>query len=117
MEFLNRIKIRGIVGKADISSYGDSRVCHFSVVTEYGIPEGVDVTWFNVSAWERGNRKHPAIDKLEKGMCAEVEGRVRLRNYTTADGVERSSIDVIARKVAIIDRDADDDGIQPQRDL
>lgn len=57
MEFLNKIHLRGVVGRAEITNFSNnSRVCNFSVVTEYG---GVDkegnpspeVTWFNVSAW------------------------------------------------------------------
>ena len=34
MEFLNRIELRGVVGRADINSNNGHHVCNFSVVTE-----------------------------------------------------------------------------------
>lgn len=45
----------------------------------------------------------------------QVSGRVRTYKYTTADGVEKSSWEVFARRVSILE--PDDDPVQPQRYL
>ena len=60
MEFLNKIELRGIVGQSSLNRVGDSQVCRFSLVTEYSYKDRgnnpvVDVTWFNITAWEGKN--------------------------------------------------------------
>lgn len=118
MEFLNRIKLRGVVGRAEVSSYNGSQVCNFSVVTEYS---GVDkegnstseVTWFNVALWNNRDAGVNLAD-IQKGVWVELTGRLRMRKYTRENGEERSSWDVIARKVSLIPRE--EDALQPQRD-
>ena len=112
MEFLNRIELRGVVGRADVNTVGGSRVCNFSVVTEYSGME-LETTWFNVSAW--GSREvMPDLSTIQKGCWVHVTGRLRLRRYTTQDNEERTSLDVMARTVKVLPRE--EDPLQPQRD-
>ena len=118
MEFLNRIELRGVVGRADVNLVNGSHVCNFSVVTEYGSrdKEGnpvTDIVWFNVSAWE-GREQIADVFQIQKGMWVEVTGRVRIRRYLTQENEERSVMDVMARKVKILPRE--EDQMQPQRD-
>lgn len=119
MEFINRIHLRGVVGKAEISTFANnSRVCNFSVVTEYsGVDrEGnsaIDTTWFNVSAWS-GREGIVDLYEIQKGVWVEVTGRLRTRKYTNQAGEERTTTDIMARKVTVIPRG--EDGMQPQRD-
>ena len=42
MEFLNRIELKGVVGRAEVNSFNNSQVCNFSVVTEYST---IDKDW------------------------------------------------------------------------
>lgn len=118
MEFLNRIKLRGVVGRAEVSSFSNSQVCNFSVVTEYSSVDrdgnpSAEVTWFNVSLWD--NREGCAnLYDIRKGLWVEVIGRIRVRRYTAQNGEERSAWDVMARKVTLIPKE--DEGMQPQRD-
>lgn len=118
MEFLNRISLRGVVGRADVNYVNNSHVCNFSVVTEYstrdreGNPD-VDVTWFNVAAWEGRDGIHDVF-QIQKGLWVEVTGRVRMRRYLTQENEERTVMDVIARTVKVIPRE--EDQMQPQRD-
>ena len=85
MEFLNRIELKGVVGRADVNSFNGNHVCNFSVVTEASAVdrEGnstVEPTWFNVSAW--GGREGVAdIHTIQKGVWVEVTGRLRTRKY------------------------------------
>ena len=118
MEFLNRIELRGVVGKSDINAYNGSRVINFSVVTEYSTRDrdgnpGSDVTWFNVSAWE--NREVVEdMDAIQKGVWVELIGRLRVRRYVTQDNEERTVLEVVPRKVKVLPRE--DISMQPQRD-
>ena len=80
MEFLNKIELRGIVGQSSLNRVGDSQVCRFSLVTEYSYKDRgnnpvVDVTWFNITAWEGKNM--PELHLIGKGVIVQVAGRVR----------------------------------------
>ena len=118
MEFLNRIELKGVVGRADTNSYNGHTVCNFSVVTEASVVdrEGnstVEPTWFNVSAWA-GVQGTEDLNRIQKGVWVHVIGRLRVRKYVTQDNEERSSIEIPARLVEIIPRE--DLQMQPQRD-
>jgi single-strand DNA-binding protein len=118
MEFLNRIELRGVVGRADVNLYNASQVCNFSVVTENTAvdKEGNSVlesTWFNVTAWG-GRPGIPDLYSIQRGGWVRVIGRVRIRRYTNQENEERVSMDILARKVEILPRE--DDPMAPQRD-
>ena len=105
MEFLNKIELCGIVGQSSLNRVGDSRVCRFSLATEYsykGRDGGyvVDVTWFNVTAWE--GKEMPDLHLVCKGAAVQLTGRVRAFRFTMADGSERSGWEVIARRMTIL---------------
>lgn len=103
MEQLNRIEIRGNVGNVNILKVGDTRVAHFSVATNFaykgrnGEPV-IETTWHNVTAWE-GGKGIASLDIIQKGFPVYVAGRLRSQKYTPDDGIERTSIEVIANTV------------------
>ena len=119
MEFMNKIRLRGVVGKADITTFSNnSQVCNFSVVTEYSTVDregnsAIETTWFNVSVWN-GKGGFTELYDIQKGVWVEVEGRMRSRKYTTQTGEERSTSEVIARSVKVLPRE--DENLNPQRD-
>ena len=108
MEFLNRIEIKGIVGQSSVNRVGDTKVCRFSVCTEYAYKDHsggfvVDCTWFNVTAWE--GKGMPDLDRIKKGAVAHVHGRVRAYRFTMADGTDRQGWEIIAQSVEVSDQD------------
>ena len=118
MEFINKIELRGIVGTSTLTRVGESQVCRFSLATDYSYKDRdgnpvVDTTRFNVTAWE--GRNIPDLRSVVRGAIVQVSGRVRTYKYTTADGVEKSSWEVFARRVSVLA--PDDDPLQPQRYL
>ncbi len=118
MEFLNRIELRGVVGRADINSYNGNQVCNFSVVTEASAVDregnsSIEPTWFNVSAWS-GVQGVQDLNQIKKGMWVRVIGRLRVRKWVTQDNEERSSNEIPARLVEILPKE--DLQMQPQRD-
>ena len=99
MESLNKIEIRGRIGSINKTTIGDSQMAHFSVavddIYDNGGEKFVETTWFLVTAFE-GEK----IDlSLERGDEVYVSGRLRIREFTGADGVQRKSVEVIAREV------------------
>ncbi len=107
MEQLNRLEIRGNVGNVNILKVGETRVAHFSVATNFaykgrnGEPV-IETTWHNVTAWE-GVKGIPSLDAIQKGFPIYVTGRLRSQKYTSSDGIERTSMEVIANAVETID--------------
>lgn len=119
MEFLNRIELKGVVGRADVNSVNGNHVCNFSVVTETSAVdrEGnstVEPTWFNVSAWG-GIKGLQDLSQIQKGNWVRVVGRLRTRKYVSQDGVERISVEIPARLVELIPREDEHEQMQPQR--
>ena len=102
MEQLNRLEIRGNVGNVNILKVGETRVAHFSVATNFaykgrnGEPV-IETTWHNVTAWE-GVKGISSLDVIQK-----VVGRLRSQKYTSGDGIERTSLEVIANSVETVD--------------
>ena len=120
MEFLNKIELRGVVGRADFNSYNGNQVCNFSVVTEASAwdREGnstIEATWFNVSVWNSVKGLNNLTD-IQKGLWVKVEGRLRVRKYVSQDNIERYSLEVLARQVVIIPREEEHEQMQPERD-
>ena len=107
MEFLNRIELRGVVGRSDLSTVGQAQKCRFSIVTEYGAYRNgesvVESTWFNVNVWE--GRGMPDLSKIQPGCWVWLVGRIRTYKYTTPDGEERSSWEITASRVDILPRE------------
>ena len=118
MEFQNKIMLRGIVGRAEVSTFTSGQVCNFSLVTEYSTVDrernsAIETTWVNVNFW---NNREGGIDlyAIQKGAWVEVLGRLRMRKYTTQENEEKTAYDIAARKVTVIPRE--DEHMQPQRD-
>ena len=106
MEQLNSVTLRGIIGSVRVQDIQDRKVANFTVATNFAFKgrDGeavIETTWHNVTAWSGG--KTADLTKLQKGQSVEVHGRIRNQRYTSSDGVERSSVDILAREVSIID--------------
>ena len=106
MEQLNRIELRGIIGSVYVKDFVNAKVANFSVATSYGYKSSdgtpvIETTWHRVVAWE-GNGICD-LHRLQKGMGVHVIGRIRMQRYTAADGSERTSCEVLARSVELVD--------------
>ena len=113
MEQLNRIEIRGNVGNINILNVGSTRVAHFSVATNFAYKDRngepvIDTTWHNVTAWE-GNKGIPSLECIKKGFPIYVTGRLRMQKYIAGDGIERTSLDIIANSIEPVE-----DNVVPQ---
>jgi single-strand DNA-binding protein len=65
----------------------------------------VDETeWFRVVAWDSPNYKLAEIcnEYLRKGQKVYVEGRLQSRKYTDKDGIERTSVEIVANDMIML---------------
>jgi single-strand DNA-binding protein len=67
-----------------------------------------ETEWFRVVCFDRLADR--AADWLRKGKKIFVEGRLKTRKYTDKDGVERTSVEVVASNFVSIDRREGDEG-------
>ncbi len=109
MEFINKVQIRGIVGRTNVLTYSDKTFVRISVVTNYVHPDNtIETTWFNVLAVQ--DSQNPTKDKsfdltsIKKGDIIEVYGRLRPMHYTTADGTEHNTYDIKANDIKLNDK-------------
>ena len=106
MEFINTIKLQGVVGASQISPVNGMKVARFSLMTEYtsNSKDGcmmVESTWFSVTAWE-GN-KITDLDKIGRGSKVHVIGRVRVRRFMDENGHDRQCWEVMASELNIVE--------------
>lgn len=105
MEQLNKVQLRGYIGSIRILTVGCSKVARFTVATNYAYrsQDGyavIETSWHNVTAWE-GNSIHD-VDQLKKGDAVEIIGRLKNQRYTSADGTEHSSVEILASSLKVI---------------
>jgi len=116
----NRITIVGNLGRDPEMRYlpsGDP-VASFSVATteRWRTRDGQQqerTTWFNVSAF--GKLAETCSQFLHKGSYAYIEGPLSQREYTDRDGAQRTSLDVRAREMRMLDRR--DEGGEPGAEM
>ena len=107
----NRITIVGYLGRDPEMRYlpsGDPVTSFTVATTEPGrAQEGQQqqperTTWFRVSAF--GRLAETCSQFLHKGSYVYLEGTLSQREYTDRDGVQRTSLDVRAREMRMLDR-------------
>jgi single-strand DNA-binding protein len=60
-----------------------------------------ETLFINVVAWRR--QAELANDFLKKGSAVLIEGRVRSRQWESAQGEKRSAIEIVARRIQFLD--------------
>ena len=107
----NRITIVGYLGRDPEMRYlpsGDPVTSFTVATTEPGrAQEGQQqqperTTWFRVSAF--GRLAETCSQFLHKGSYVYVEGPLSQQEFTGRDGVQRTSLDVRAREMRMLDR-------------
>ena len=104
---MNKIMLIGNLGKDPEMNYTPSgtAVTKFSLaVNRYkksSTGERQEETeWFNIVAWDK--LAETCNTYLHKGSKVFIEGRVSQRKYTDKNGMERTSVDVIASNMEIL---------------
>lgn len=106
MEQLNRIELKGTVGAVrPISINGATQGLHLRMVTSFLYTNSlrehvVEECWHDVTVWQREN--FPDLKQIQKGTRLHIVGRMSQNRYTSADGTERTNMDINAYQVSII---------------
>ena len=105
MEQLNKVQLRGIIGSVKTFNVGDRKCAKITIATNlaYRGQNGcciIETTWHNITAQE-GNCIHD-LESLKKGDAVEIIGRLKNQRYTSADGTERSNVEILAHTVRVI---------------
>ena len=105
---LNKIMLIGNLGKdPELNVTNDGTpVTKFSiaVIRSYKTASGdkrEETEWFNIVAW----RQLAEICEryLHKGAKVYIEGRLQQRKYTDKNGIERTSVEVVANDMEMLD--------------
>lgn len=103
---LNKVELRGNVG-ADpkvTEMEGGVSLIRFSLAT-HEVFKGRDgqykeeTTWHNVAAWS--SKGMPDFSRIRKGDFVELTGKIRYYTYTSKDGQERYSSEIVALKMSL----------------
>ena len=94
MEFLNKVELKGIVGKVQTTEVSQNKVTNFTVITETSNGHWSESMWIFVVAWDNATAQ-----SIGKGDNVHVIGRFRQRRFNAQDGVERTVYEVIATEV------------------
>ena len=106
MENVNKIELQGIIGSSRITSFGNKEVLRLTVATNIIYKGGdgmavVDTTWHNVSYFKKPE-DNMDFSTFVKGSGVKVSGRLKMNRYTTSDGCERYSYEVVANTMELI---------------
>lgn len=103
MEHINRIEIAGQVGSARTSEIGGRTLIRLSVATNYIYKNDgmaiVETTWHNISYWLPEGEDATGFTK---GAHIHLTGRLRNQRYTSSDGTEHSTCEIVANTLELI---------------
>ena len=110
MQFLNLIKLRGVVGSVRTTQLNDSTLTTIQIATEYGyaLPDGtraIDTDWHQLKVWNG--------PEIKKGDKVEVAGRLRYVNYmNSVNKHEYKCTDIYVHEITVLPED--DEMLSPQ---
>ena len=116
MEQLNKIELRGIVGRIELQSVHDAIYARFSVMTDYGYfsKDGtpvIETTWHNCAGWVKPEEVE-LYKSIRKGDTIHLTGRLRIDRYCDENGNDRTRPTIAVQKVLSVDHKAVMPGIQ-----
>jgi len=97
-----QIQLIGNLGRDPEMNYtpDGTAVCKFSIAVSKKTKDAESTTWYNVVAW-RGLAEMLSTH-LKKGQQVFIQGPLDVRQYTTKDGKNGTSLDVTVEKFQFI---------------
>ena len=100
MEQLNKVELKGIVGRVDTKSIGDTLMTKFAVATNYAYESNgnqiMETTWHSCVSFDQ------EASKLKKNDKVHLFGRLRRQRFTDPEGQERDMVDILVNKLEIL---------------
>ena len=111
---LNKVMIIGRLGRDPEMRYTPSGkpVTTFSVATHrsWNTSEGerrTETEWFNVVVW--GSLAEICKEYLSKNRLVYIEGRLQTRHWDDAEGNKRTSVEIVANEMIMLDERREND--------
>jgi single-strand DNA-binding protein len=94
----SQIQLLGNLGRDPEMNYtpDGTAVCKFSIAVSKKVKGSEETTWYNCTAWR--NLAEMLSTHLKKGQMVFVQGDLQVRQYTTRDGKNGTSLDVTIDK-------------------
>ena len=109
---LNKVMLIGYLGRDPEMRYTPTgkSVVSFSIACDrsWKNAEGekqTETDWFNVVAW--GDLADICSKYLSKGSQAYIEGRIQTRTWQDKEGQQRTSVDVMAQQILLLNKKKD----------
>ena len=106
MEQINKAELLGNVGLVFPAKNSEQHFIRFTLATNlpYYADDGssiTETTWHTISARDASGM--PDFNKILKGVCLHVWGRIRNSKYTANDGTDKYSSDIVANRIEIVE--------------
>ena len=112
-DFINKVELRGVVGRARILHIDGKIIARLSVMTDHaylladGTPE-VDTEW-HIGTMKLYEEQEGEFAKIQKGAKVHIMGRLHYKRFTGEDNVDRISTEIYVSKIIIIDPNGESD--------
>ena len=108
MEYINKIQLRGIVGRNIVCTVADTEIARMSVSTNYTYKdrEGnavIETQWHNITAFADKAATAQVLESIAKGDTVEVSGHLRYQRVSDNEGNYKYVPEIIAERVEKID--------------
>ena len=120
---LNKVMVIGYLGRDPEMRYTPNgrSVVSFSIACDRSWKNAdgekqTETDWFNVVAW--GDLAEICNKYLSKGSQAYIEGRIQTRTWQDNEGQQRTSVDIVAQQVLLLNKKKESnlDGIEDDFD-
>ncbi len=115
---VNKVIIVGNLGRDPEVRYSQAgmAICNFSVAVTERVKDGD--AWKDATEWFRvvtfGKTAENAGQYLQKGRQVYVEGRLRTSKYKDKEGVEKTSVELIANQLTFLGQGGGAGGARPE---
>ncbi|MDI6860959.1 MAG: single-stranded DNA-binding protein [Caldisericia bacterium] len=77
-----------------------------------------ETLFINVICWgSKGNLAKNVSEYLRKGSLVLVEGKLRIRDYETADGIRKQAIEVIADNIKFLSKKPESEEVSEESEI
>ena len=119
MPNINRIQITGRIAK-DLElkrTPKGAAFCNFSIANDRKYKDAdsqwqTETTFVNITAWS--GAAEAIVANAKKGMAVLVEGRLTCRNWTTQEGQNRQSWEIVAENIHVLEWQPKEDEAVPE---
>ena len=106
---LNKVMLIGTVGKdPECRTAGSFNIVNLSVATQNTDKDKTTGAYVKTPEWHKvvlfGKLADLSMSFIKKGSLVYIEGRLKTSKYTSKDGLDRYSTDIVASSLTLLDK-------------